>query len=89
MSNKIKNRLLMIYAVVFGLVIGLFVGFFLVGTAIIVLLDILFHYGDSGPDWINWLIIMMTICITFFTTRKSLSWMDNYIERKGSSKQGS
>jgi hypothetical protein len=81
--------MLKIYAVTLGIIAGLFIGFLLAGTALRILLDILFSYGDSGPAWVNWLIIAMTICITFLTTRKSLRWMDSYIKRKGAAKPGS
>lgn len=88
MIQKTGDQLLKVYAIVLGVIAGLFIGFLLVGTALRILLDILFSYGDSGPSWVSWLIIMLTICITFFTTRKSLFWMNNYIVRKGSYKQG-
>ena len=74
--------MLKIYATALGIIAGLLIGFLFVGTALRIFFDLLFSYGDSGPVWVNWLIIALTICITFFTTRKSLYWMDSYIKRR-------
>ena len=72
---------LKLYGLVFGVVVGLFFGLFIVGTAIRIFLDILFHYGDSGPFWVNIAIVVGTLISVVVCTRISMSWVRTRIAR--------
>ena len=72
---------LKLYGLVFGVVVGLFFGLFIVGTAIRIILDILFHYGDSGPFWVNIAIVVGTLISVVVCTRISMSWVRIRIAR--------
>lgn len=49
-----------ILSILFGACFGLFVGLIVFGTLIRIALNSIFNWGDSGPAWINWLIIAVT-----------------------------
>ena len=66
MGRKIKKE---IWFVLFGVALGLFLGLFIFGTLIRVTLDLLFGWGDSGPMWVNVLILSITIITVYFTTK--------------------
>jgi hypothetical protein len=72
---------LKLYGYIFGIVVGLFLGLFVVGTAIRIILDILFHYGDSGPFWVNIVIVLGTLLSVVVCTRISMSWVRIRIAR--------
>ena len=73
--KKSSSVLWKLYGFVFGVVFGLFFGVFVVGTAINVLLHLLFHYGDSGPMWVNVLLTLGTLASVVVCTRISMSWV--------------
>ena len=83
--KKYSEFALRMYGYIFGVVVGLFFGLFVVGTAIRIILDILFHYGDSGPFWVNIAIVLGTLASVVVCTRISMSWVRIRIARNKAS----
>ncbi|RMF93160.1 MAG: hypothetical protein D6734_10740, partial [Candidatus Schekmanbacteria bacterium] len=80
-SNAVK-KLYFSYSTIVGFIAGLFLGLFVFSSLFRVLLDILFGYGDSGPDWINVVIIAATLIITALCIYYSNKWTRNYLNKK-------
>jgi len=73
---------LKILSVFLGLLSGIFLGLVILGTLIRVLLDLLFGWGDSGPNWVVWLIIFVTILSVIACCAIFHKWTNSYLKRK-------
>jgi hypothetical protein len=78
-----KVFFLRLATVIGGIVFGLFLGLFLIGSALRIFFDLIFGWGDSGPTWINWLIIFITFLAIMASCYIFLLWTNSYINRKG------
>lgn len=79
--KKYSEFALRMYGYILGIVVGLFLGLFIVGTAIRIILDILFHYGDSGPFWVNITIVVSSLLSVVVCTLISMSWVRTRIAK--------
>jgi hypothetical protein len=79
---KLKVFLYRIISICIGLVLGLFFGLIIFGTIIRIILDLLFHWGDSGPEWANWLIAVITCIFVFSGSYISVQWMNSFLDKK-------
>jgi len=77
-----KIFFLRLATVIAGIALGLFVGLFLIGSALRIVFDLIFGWGDSGPTWINWLIIFITFLAIIGSCYIFLSWTNSYINKK-------
>ena len=64
---KLSAFLLRMLSILFGVCLGLFTGLIIFGTVLRVTLNSLFHWGDSGPAWINWMILAVTGLLVFIS----------------------
>jgi len=39
--------------VIWGVIFGLFAGLLLIGTILRAIFDFIFHWGDTGPEWVG------------------------------------
>lgn len=78
-----KMFLLKLATVIWGVVFGLFAGFLLIGTILRVIFDFIFHWGDSGPEWVGWLIFLITAITIVVSCYVFLGWTNSYLKRKG------
>jgi hypothetical protein len=74
---------LKLVAVIWGVVFGLLVGLLLIGTILRVIFDFIYHWGNSGPEWVNWLIFLITAITILGSCYVFLSWTNSYLRRKG------
>jgi hypothetical protein len=78
-----KMFLLKLATVMRGVVFGLIVGGLLTGAILRVILDFIFHWSESGPEWVDWLILLMTAITIVVSCCIFLSWTNPYLRRKG------
>ena len=81
MTINLKNILLRLYAVIIGVSLGTILGVIVFGTAIRIILDLLFKWGDSGPVWVNWLIFTVTILSVFASTYIAVERVNSFIDK--------
>jgi len=84
---QVKIFFLRLATVIGGIALGLFVGLFLLGSILRIVFDFIFGWGDSGPTWINWLIIFITFLTIIGSCYVFLSWTNSYIKKKGTGKR--
>lgn len=77
---KLKAYLFKVISICIGVVLGLFFGAIVFGTVIRIILDSLFHWGDSGPEWVNWLIAIVTVIFVFIGLYTSIKCMKSKTE---------
>lgn len=82
-----KIFLLRVGTIIWGVVFGLFLGLIIFGTMLRIILDFLFHWGDSGPDWVGWLIFLITAITIIVSCNIFLNWTNSYIKRKEERKE--
>jgi len=80
---RIKIFLLKLGTIIWGIVFGLFIGLLLIGTILRIILDLIFHWGDSGPEWVIWFIAFTTLIAIIVSCYIFLKWTDSYLKRKG------
>ena len=78
-----KILLFRLATVIWGVVFGLFVGLLLIGTFLRVIFDLIFHWGDIGPEWVGWLIFLITAITIVGSCCIFLRWTNTYLRRKG------
>ena len=78
-----KILLFRLATVIWGVVFGLFVGLLLIGTILRVILDLIFHWSDTGPEWVSWLILLTTAITIVGSCCFFLKWTNTYLRRKG------
>ena len=79
---RVKLFFLRFVTVIGGIAFGLFIGLFLFGPALRIVFDLIFGWGDSGPTWINWLIIFVTLLAIIGSCYSFLSWTNFLISKK-------
>jgi hypothetical protein len=82
-----KKIILRLYAIFIGATLGIFIGVIVFGTALRIMLDVFFHWGDSGPNWVNWIIAIFSLFSTAISIYLAVNWIDSFIERSKKRKQ--
>ncbi|OGP96445.1 MAG: hypothetical protein A2157_00900 [Deltaproteobacteria bacterium RBG_16_47_11] len=83
---KTKIVLWKFVAIILGIVFGLFVGLLPIGTILRIVLSYIFHWGDSGPDWFYWFMILIVVFAIGGSCYIFLNWANSYLRRKEFSK---
>jgi len=78
-----KILLLKLATIIWGIVLGLFIGLLIVGTILRIILNLIFHWGDTGPVWVVWLIAIITIISIILSCNFFLNWTNSYLRKKG------
>ena len=79
---KLRELLLRMLSIIFGVCFGLFIGIIIFGTLIRIVLNLIFHWGDSGPVWINWLITALTVVFVFISAYIFNRQMNSSLRKK-------
>jgi hypothetical protein len=79
---KLSAFLLRMLSILFGVCFGLFAGLIIFSTLLRVALNSLFHWGDSGPVWINWLILVVTGLSVFISAYIFNRQINCYLRKK-------
>jgi hypothetical protein len=82
MIIQMKIFFLRLFAILFGIFVGLFIGLIILGTIVRIILDFMFHWGDSGPTWVNWLIGILTLFSIIISSSISIRWTNYYLRKK-------
>jgi len=77
-----KTLLIKFGTIIWGIAFGLFIGILIFGTILRIIFNLLFHWGDAGPDWVVWLIAIITIISIILSCKMFLKWTDAYLRRK-------
>ena len=72
-NNPIKPILVKGWTILFGIGLGL-MSSLIVMTIIRILIKFLFGWGDSGPEWVNLLIIPVMIVVAISTAALFVKW---------------
>jgi len=81
MNLRIKAFLFRLYTILFGILVGLFIGL-IAGTILRIILSSIFHWGDSGPVWVTFLMAIVTILSIIVSTSISIRSVNYYLKRK-------
>jgi hypothetical protein len=74
--------ILQLSAIIWGTAVGLFLGLIVFGSLIRLVLDIFFKWGDSGPEWINWVIFLITGLTIYKSCMVFLGWTNSFLKRR-------
>jgi peptidoglycan/LPS O-acetylase OafA/YrhL len=66
-----------------GITFGLFLGLIIFGTIFRFLLDLLFNCGDSGPEWVTHVIILLTLVSIVISCWLFLKCNNSFLKRRG------
>ena len=84
-KHLIKHSLLWFWGIFFGVGLGLMTGLIII-VILRVMLFALTGWSDSGPEWVVWLSIPISLLILSITTFMSMRWSINgireYIRRQ-------
>lgn len=81
MSGLVKSFLFRFLTIMWGVLFGLFAGLIVISTVLRVALDYAFHWGDSGPEWVNWLILLLTLLSVFVSCFVFLRWTNSHLRQ--------
>ena len=56
-------------SICFALAIGIFFGLFILGTLLRVVFHVAFRWSDSGPIWVNMIILILTLASVYASLR--------------------
>jgi len=68
--------------VIWGVIFGLFAGLLLIGTILRAIFDFIFHWGDTGPEWVSWFILLITAITIVGSCYVFLNWTNSNLRRK-------
>lgn len=83
MKPKYKIYLIKLYAILFGAFCGLFIGLIIIGTIFRIAISFIFQWGDSGAEWANWIIKIITILSIMGGIYISIRWANYYLRKRG------
>ena len=79
MKMKYKRHLVRFFALFIGAFVGLFVGLLIIAQIFRVLISGILGWGDHGPEWANWMILVITILTmvvsTYFSVREANAYL--------------
>jgi hypothetical protein len=81
MSEKTKIFLLRLATIIGAMVFGLFIGLIILGTILRVVLDLLFNWGDTGPEWVNYVILFLTLLSIIISCTLFLKGTNSFLKR--------